>query len=201
MIMNKLYNSTNSRYFDIMHDLLTEDSLSINEIYSIVDNKGFLESSINLIPKLTESNLYISKNNEYFSILKDKPIKMISTYEKEWFKNMLEDEKISMFLSNDLIVNLRNRFKDINNFFEEEHFSLIDVFDEVNDCKNIVRSLLNSIRDKKVIKLLYESNKGKKINTYFIATDIIYSGKSDKFQVSLVSIDDFNNLSQEFSFL
>ncbi len=81
--MNKLYSSINSRYFDIMHDLLTEDSLSINDVYSIIDKKGFLESSINLLPKLTESNLFISKNNEYFSILKDKPIKMISTYEKE----------------------------------------------------------------------------------------------------------------------
>ncbi len=157
-LFSEIYNS----YYHITTELLSSNKgLTINEIYNIINELGYSESLLYLIPKLTEeggwqllskedynnnginngihqsSGIYSgngkNKNDMYYSVLKNKFSLPMSVLQKRWLKTLLNDERILLFLKDSEIKRWQECLKEVEPLFRQSDFYYYDRFEDGDD--------------------------------------------------------------------
>jgi len=120
---------------------------------------------------------------------------LVSSIEKLWLKNILQDEKVNLFIKEETKEKLNKALEDIPNPLNED--SIIIKNQAYQDTSNIVhykevfRLILKVINDKNMIQYNYKSLDGSDyINKRAIPYKIEYSLKDDKFYLLLYSTEE-----------
>lgn len=197
-----MFSTLNSRYYDCMQAVLeaaSSEAIASKEIYKIINGIGFEETASILGPKLLnphDSDGYRLLNKEgagYVSILKNPPKKQVTTMELSWLKNMIQDQKINLFLEDETLEVLENALEDVEPLYPESIFESIHVKEQgddyiSSDYSYVFKLLSIGIREKKAVKIHYEASKGRRIVSTFMPTGFLYSMKNDKIQVQLLRL-------------
>ncbi|MBI9013234.1 MAG: hypothetical protein JEZ08_13460 [Clostridiales bacterium] len=204
--MNNLYHSIYSRYYEILLYVLRlshKTPISVQDIREIIQKKGFQETEYELLDKLIskgKDNYGLLNDSElgYIPILKKTPKRMVSLQEYEWLKVALGDERIKLFLSDELFHKLQMILQDIKPLYDESNLKTVDTFATVGmpadlEVREHIKNVLFAIQNKKALRIHYESKKGNRLNSDFLPLDMRYSLKANKFQVELIGLKNHKN--------
>lgn len=185
-----LFSEIYSTYFTTAAKILRRGRLSSRELNRMVEQYAFSESMLFLTPKLTEKTgwgLLSLQDQSFVSILKQVPEMPLTLLEKRWLAAILCDKRTKLFLEESEIAQLHQRLG-VKPLFDRNRFRLFDQFrggDNVTDAAYIrnFRLLLQGIQTKEVLKISFQTRKGKRITHYFLPLRLEYSAKNDCFRV------------------
>ncbi|WPC39378.1 WYL domain-containing protein [Clostridium sp. JS66] len=194
----ELFSEIYSCYYKVIEKILntaSKEPVTQEIITSIINNNGFSESALYILPKLIHGDwqLLDEKNGKYISKLNGEVKRPLTLLEKSWLKAILSDKRIVLFLKQQEILHLRQYLKDVEPLFDVNDFYYYDMFldgDNYGD-ENYIRNfrmLLEALKDKRVITICFENRKRGFIIGSYIPLKIQYSSKNDKFRVYTVRI-------------
>ncbi len=187
----ELFSEIYSCYFNITEKLLSRISLSKPDIESLVQNCGFSESALYLMPKLTHKNgwkLLEQKGDLFFSSLKSVPEKPLSALELSWLKALLSDPRFCLFFTDTELERLTGYLKDISPLFSRETFYAFDQFSDGDNYSDVgyrerFLLLLRAIKNHTPIKITYRNKESLSRQCHCVPLKLEYSEKDDKFRV------------------
>lgn len=171
----ELFDEVKNRYLHIVFKVLNEceKGLSEKDIIKIVEEEEFEEKIIDsnfktfeglLLNKYEEEdnyNLLKIKDGLYFPNIKEykKPVLPVrlTTIEKAWLKNMLEDKRVRILLKDSTIEKLKLALKDfkapnINDIIDITNTSRLPSPDKANQYEDNFRTLLMALMEEKPIR-------------------------------------------------
>ncbi len=189
----KIFSEIYSTYYNITEKILCREEVTKSYIQEIIMKHGFSETMLFLEPKLTGANgfgLLTYKNGLYRSILKKAPHIPLTVLEKYWLCAILHDKKSGLFLNREQREELLKLLGE-EPMFRCNQIRFFDRFSDGDDYENDeyichFRDILESIHDKKLIKISFNTRKGNRITHYFLPTKIEYSSKNDRFRVYVI---------------
>jgi len=154
-----------------------------------VTENGFGESALYLIPKLTEGQwgLFNKEQGCYLPVL-EQPLLPMSLLQKRWLKTMLEDERISLFLTDIQIQMLSEQLQDIQPLFEQKDFCYYDRYTD-GDCyqdalyRENFQKMLTAIHRGEGLRILFECGTGESRSVQVLPCKLEYSVKNDCFRL------------------
>lgn len=186
-IFSEIYNC----YYQIMKHILCKNStVSIEDLRLTIAEKGYEESLLYFIPKLTsgewnffdkDGNLYVSKISEDFYV-------PLTTLQKSYVKTILSDPKIQLFLDNETIKNLLSLFQDVpvlwaeDDFYYYDRYVNRDPFEDATYIQNF-RTILTAMEQKKYLDIEYIGKNNKRVHHHYLPCRLEYSIKNDKFRL------------------
>ncbi|MGX7417183.1 WYL domain-containing protein [Carnobacterium gallinarum] len=194
--MNKeLFSEVYGLYYQIVGHLLAEDrSLSVQELATTIQEMGFEETVVSLLPQLTTPDgwhlFYEKEPNEWHSLLLEGSVKKVhTTLEKSWLKAILLDEKINLFVSIDYKKELLAELKEIPPLFRQKDILYYDQFkfsDPFADptYQQAFKVLTKALTDKKTVEINYQ-RRTNEVNSegIYIPLQLEYSKKNNKFRL------------------
>ncbi len=114
----ELFSEVHGLYYQMIQEILQiahKESMTKQQIYGILQDKGFQETLYSLSPKLLDDgtaesyNLLVKNDEGYRSILNAEPIPLMSNLEKMWLKSMLSDNRINLFLDHTDLESLKKK--------------------------------------------------------------------------------------------
>ena len=198
-----LYSEIYSAYYNIISTLLRKGTFTGSELSQIADEKGFGETMLYLIPKISDGSLSIfEKDGElYTSVLSNmaEPQNIpLSLLQKRWLKSVLGDRRIRLFLDGSQINLLKSGLDLVEPLFKAEDFEYVDRFTDGDDFESeeyqrIFRTVLCAIKQREVLDISFNSRTNKRVHYHFIPCKLEYSVKNDRFRLLAV---EKNNLSE-----
>lgn len=179
-----LFSEVYSAYFNAVAAILLEaqnGEITEKRMTQIANKKAFSESFLAIVPPI--------KNEEWLLINKDmktpikKPPQMpLTILQKRWLKALLTDPRIALFhpdlvgledvepLFNASDIIYFDRYLDGDNFSDENYIENFHI-------------ILQALKDKRKLKISYESPKGRRVNGTYNPWKLEYSSKDDKFRL------------------
>lgn len=186
-IFSEIYNC----YYQIMKHLLCKgSSISMEEMRLTVTEKGYEESLLYLIPKITagewdffekDGDLYLSKISEDFYV-------PLSDLQKSYIKTILSDSKMQLFLDAENTAKLLALFDAIPPLWEEDDFYYYDryvnrdPFEDPTYIKNF-RTVLEAMQRGQFVDIEYKGNRNDRVHHHYYPCRLEYSVKNDKFRL------------------
>lgn len=186
-------------YFRITSEVLSKGRLSENEVRDIAAKKGFSDTILfipeKLIPDKSGNSPWnlLSRNpdNTLSSVLKNKPLNLITTLQKRWLKSILSDRRISLFLDETSFEKLSEKLADIKPLYDETLFRTFDAAadgDDYSDTeyRKYFRTIIKSIKEQRLLEIAFNSPKRDLMTGVYLPLKMEYSTKNDKFRVLCV---------------
>lgn len=202
-LFSEIYNC----YYRIVSKILSasnKTAISSNSIQQIVNEYGYEETGLFIIPKLVsgEWNLLKKEDNLYISKLNNEITIPLSTLQKSWLKAILLDDKIRLFLSSDKIELLDSFLDNINPLFLPEDIYYYDQFssNEAYSTPEYIKHfhiITEAIKERQFLKIEYTSTKGTHIIHSYLPLRIEYSCRNDKFRIISLYIHSTNNTNRK----
>ncbi len=186
-IFSEIYNC----YYQIMKHILREtDSISVEDLRLTVAEKGYEESLLYLIPKLTsgewdffvkDGDLFLSKISEDFYV-------PLTDLQKSYIKTILSDAKMQLFLDADITEKLLSLFKDIpvlwtaEDFYYYDRYVNRDPFENATYIKHF-RTILTAMEHGQYLDIEYKGSNDKRVHHHYLPCRLEYSIKNDKFRL------------------
>jgi len=199
--MNNLYHSIYSRYYEILLHVLRKSHkspISVKAIREVIQEKGFSETEYELMNKLISSDndsYGLLKETEvgYIPLLKQSPKRVITLQEYAWLKVALDDERMQLFLSDELFSKLQVILQDVKPLYDASNLRTEDIFAAINteldqNIRAHFKKALYAIQNKKALRIHYESKNGNRLNSDFLPLDMRYSLKANKFQIEMIGL-------------
>lgn len=197
-----IFHEMYSTYFRIASEILKLPNINEKNIRQIIDKYGFRDSVLFLPQKLIPQNDgsdwgLLKRNNDgkLVTVIKNKPVEILTEIQKRWFKSKLDDPKIKLFLENDTLVSLKKRLENVKPFYSREHFRYTDQFSDGDDFSDELyqenfRKILRAVKSHEILEIAFFSGNGKKISGRYIPLKIQYSAKNDRFRLFCFSLKD-----------
>lgn len=210
----ELFEEVKNRYMHIAFKVLNEceKGLSEMDVIKIVEEEEFEEKVIGnnfetfeglLLNKYSESenfNLLKEKDGLYYpNIKKEKkpavPVRLTNV-EKVWLKNMLEDKRLGILLSDSVIMKLKAALKNfdgpsISEIVDITNTSLFPEQENAEQFEENFRRLLKAIVEGKHVKYCNTDRYGKEYcNKHALPIRLEYSLRDGRFRVSMYSLDE-----------
>ncbi len=199
----ELFSEVHGLYYQMIQEILQKahkEPMTKQQIYDVLQEKGFQETLYNLSPKLLDTgtaesyNLLIQDEEGYHSILNAKPMPLMTNLEKMWLKTMLSDKRIKLFFDNTDLESLEKSLWDVETLYD--HDSIITV-GQANDgdpyadtkYREHFQKILHGITHKKLLRITYSNSKGITKRSSFAPHRLEYSIKDDKFRLNAVLIN------------
>lgn len=187
MLFSEVYGS----YFNVVAKVINkaiDGTLTGKNLYEIVSEKAFSESTIN-IPTALKSGEWKLITPEFKTPIKHKPTMPLTTLEKRWLKALLDDPRIKLFDIN------AEGLENVEPLYNRDTFVYFDKYGDGDDFENPeyiknFKTILNAIKEKRRLIILYKSNKGKVYSVCVIPHRLEYSQKDDKFRLMGVTSHD-----------
>lgn len=190
-----LYSEIYGAYYSVIADLLKKGSFNNHELSLAVKEKGFGETMLYLVPKISDGDISLFERNGelYTSILSEGGNLNIpmSLLQKRWLAAVLADKRISLFLSTEESQKLRTNLEGVEPLFDASDFIYTDRFTDGDDYdseeyQQNFRMILNALRLHRVLDISFNSRRDKRVHYKFIPCKIEYSIKNDKFRLYAV---------------
>ena len=189
-----LYSEIYGAYYNIIADLLRMGSFSQPELMKVVEEKGFGETMLYLVPKLAEGSiaLFEKDGDVYTSVLhSEEPAVPMSLLQKRWLAAVLADRRIGLFLDERDIEVLRDSLEGVEPLFRAEDIIYTDRFADGDDYssedyRKKFRMILSAIRQGRILDISFNSRKDNRVHYKFIPCKLEYSVKNDKFRLYAV---------------
>lgn len=180
----ELFSEIYSRYYDIVGLILSKPELTRKELQKIIDTYGFRETSIYLLPKISEWCFIRHKDGKYYSKLRKSPERPLTLLERRWLKSVINDKKINLFLDKSDMFKLDEFLKDEEPLFYDSDFYFFDRsnynqnFSDETYIENF-RTILKAIKEHNDIWIKLNSNKSYQVSPVFIE----YNAEKDIFSL------------------
>lgn len=171
--------------------MLRAAPLDRRQIEALVSQRGYGESTLQLIPKLLDEGawpLLTARDGRYDSRLRTSPTLPLTLLEASWLKALLADARIRLFLSDDSFQHLSKELADVEPLYRQEDFLCFDRYldgDPYADEDYRRRFPGHSRRHAGaggVVDRVYAAE-GPPNNGQYIPLQLEYSAKDDKFRV------------------
>ena len=189
-LFSEIYNC----YFQVIKSLIEKKNyISEKELNYRIKNRGFEESILYLLPKLTENGWGFYEKQEGFlhSKLSTDFYVPLTNLQKSYLKAILLNDKITLFLSDVEIENINTAFADVEPLYQPDDFYYYDKFSDGDDYKNPVyrkhfQTIIAAIKKHEYLDILYESCHNHRVHHYYLPCRLEYSIKNDCFRLLAV---------------
>ena len=183
-----LFNEVYGRYYQVVSAVLSEavkGSLTEQELYKIVEEKAFSESSL-VIPRSLQDGTWPLLTKDKHTPLKHTPKMPLTLLEKRWLKTLLQDPRICLFGVDE--TGLEN----IEPLYPADAIIYFDRYGDGDDYteKGYIerfRVILQALREKRKIEITYQAQGKRKTVWHCIPRSLEYSSKDDKFRLYVAS--------------
>jgi len=190
LLFNEIYNT----YYNVVAAILEEaidGTLSKERINEIIDQKAFQESILRIPEKLEYNWGLLNKNHE--TPILNYPRMPLTILQKRWMKSLLLDPRIQLF-SPDF-----SGLEDVEPLFVPDTFLYFDRNGEgdpydSSEYIQLFQTILITIREKKWLRIQYQSKKRQMLNYLCMPVFLEYSMKDDRFRVYVIT-EHVNNTS------
>ncbi|MDT2525622.1 WYL domain-containing protein [Enterococcus raffinosus] len=176
----ELFSEINSLYYQLMTKIL--QTVSLEQQQQLLEQNGFKETPFEMANYLKDSEESWHLLKEHQSILKKSPQPFpLTKLEKAWLAAIQRDPKFNC-LGEDFDLETIEPLFDWQDYHYFDQFVSEDRF-EKNYIK-IIQQLLESIQEKKMVSLTYQSAKKRTSTEHlFLPLKLEYSTKNNKFRV------------------
>lgn len=185
-IFHELY----GRYYQNMARILLETPCTRDVIEKIIKEQGFEESLLFLLPQVTGIegwNLLEQQDQLWYSKLLYEPYTPTTQLERRWLKAQLKDQKVKLFLSEDLLRQFLERLQEEKELYRKEDF---DFFDrnkkgdpyEEETYQKVMRTVLRGMYKRAELEITDQNKKER-----YLPLQMSYSMREDRFRLYAVS--------------
>lgn len=186
-LFSEIYNC----YYQVMKNILESSSaLTLDQLKTNITEKGYEESLLYLIPKLTsgEWDLLKQDGSMFLSKLTGEFYVPLTKLQQAYIKTILQDERIQLFLDPEEIKKLNNLFTDSTVLWNKEDFYYYDRFSDQDnftapDYQKNFRTLVTAILKKQYADISYESESNHRVHHHYLPCRMEYSIKNNKFRL------------------
>ncbi len=187
---NNIFSELYGAYYRTAEKILEKSEIAESDIYAVVSEEAFADSALFIPQKLTSDwgLLKACKGKKYESVLRHKPVSVVTELQKRWLKAQLADPKFRLFLDEQVCEKLEKKLKNVKPLYNSTIFRSADIFadgDPYTDesyIKNF-RAILNAIHEKEVLDIEFVSGRNERKRGHFLPLKLEYSRKNDKFRV------------------
>lgn len=192
--MSELFSEVYNCYFQVIKSLIEQKNyISEEELKYRINDMGFEESIIYLLPKLTsgEWGFYEKQDHIFYSRLSKDFYVPLTNLQKSYLKSILMDDKIRLFLTEQETKSLNEIFADTEPLFQPSDFYYYDRFSDKDDYtdpkyRKHFQLIINAIKNHEYLDILYESRFGHRVHHIYLPCKIEYSIKNDRFRLLAV---------------
>lgn len=205
VITMNIFSEIYGAYFRTAASLLARRGkpLAESDVYKAVERHGFRDSALFLPKKLlpqkdnSDWGLLRKTENGFVPITKNPPPDILSGLQKSWLKALLSDPRIALFLSDDEMIRLSEKLKDVQPLYRPQHFRFFDRYSDGDDYQNPkyrrnFRFLLSAVKSHEALRICYPTRNGSEINAVILPLKLEYSAKNDKFRVFCRTVNNGN---------
>lgn len=187
----KLFSEIYNCYYQVLKSILhTQKYATENDLYTHIQNSGYEESALFMVPKLIsgEWNLLKREGNVFLSKINDDFFVPLTALQTSFLKSILSDEKMQLFFDTEQINSLHEVFANVTPLWSPENFYYYDRFSDKDDFSDSTyiqnfRTLVTAIKNKEHVDVLYHSRTGNRIRHWYVPCRLEYSMKNDKFRL------------------
>ena len=187
----KLFSEIYNCYYQVLKSILhTKKHTTENDLYTHIQELGYEESALFIVPKLMsgEWNLLKKEGTVFLSTINDNFYVPLTTLQTSFLKAILSDEKMQLFFDMEQINALQELFSNVTPLWFPENFYYYDRFLDKDDFSDSIyiqnfRTLVTAIKNKQHVDVLYHSRTGNRIRHWYVPCRLEYSMKNDKFRL------------------
>lgn len=182
-------------YFRIAGKLLEQKNLTEQEVQMLIQKEGFRDSVLflpqKLLPQKDGSDWGLLRSTEdgtLAPVTNHRPPKLLTKLQMRWLRAILNDPRITLFLTEQERLSMNDRLSEIKPIFRPEQLRYTDQFSDGDpfpdaDYQQRFRQILAAIRKQEVLKVSYLSGHGRRLRLRCVPLKLQYSEKNAKFRV------------------
>lgn len=173
-------------YYRTIEKILSYRVLTREQIEQIIKENAFDETNLHISINIIKNEWGLIKQNDdgtFSPITRNVPPKILTELQKSWLKSKLADPLSHLFLGGQTHKNLSEKLADTQPLYNADNFHFFDVFeggDNVDEnYKSNFNIILNSIKQKNIIKINYNTPKSGEQYGKFLPYKLQYSPKNN----------------------
>ncbi len=190
-----MFNEIYGTYFEIAAELLKRRRFTKADADRLISKRGFGDTGLLLPSKLfpqsdgSDWGLFTEVGDkEYLAVTEQPPKNIMTTLQKRWLKAKLCDPRMRLFISDDDIAELYRLLSDVTPLYTPDRIRYTDRFSDGDDYESktyrkIFRTVLEGVRQKRLIRISFKSGRGRLIKGVFEPLRLEYSPKNDRFRL------------------
>lgn len=189
-LFSEIYNC----YYQVVARILEEaarapmNQASLNEL---ADTHGYGESALSIVPRLIGGDWQLLTGNQtagYCSRLFNTIRFPLTALQKSWLKALLQDERLTLFLTDRQLEDMAELLKDTEPLYHCEDFLYFDQYrdkDQISPAfRKHFKQILSAIRRQQTLKISYYSVKGRLMERItYLPGRLEYSARDGKFRL------------------
>ena len=187
----ELFSEVYGCYYQVVADILHAAPLTRRQVEALVGERGYGESTLQLIPKLLNQNawpLLEERDGLLFSLLEHPPALPVTALERAWLKTLLGDPRIRLFMTDEQLDHLTESLRDVAPLYRQEDFFYFDRYLDGDgyadpDYRRHFQAILAALREGAFLRLAYAPPKSRLRLGDHRPLRLEYSAKDDKFRV------------------
>lgn len=184
MIFNEVYGCYYNTVAKIIEAAIN-GVLDSRNIYDIVRENAFEESSLTIVPSLLDEKWQLI-GSDYKTPIKNKPTMPLTLDEKRWLKTIMLDPRARLF---DLPI---EGLDGIEPFYNPGDIVYFDRYANGDDYENPVyvqnfKTILKAVKEQKRVRINFWNGHGRQRNSVYSVRKIEYSERDDRFRAIAVS--------------
>lgn len=192
--MMELFSEVYGCYYEVVSDILRAAPLTRRQVEALVGERGYGESTLQLIPKLLDRNawpLLEERDGAFHSKLDHPPKLPVTSLELAWLKALLDDPRIRLFLTDEQLSHLTRALHNVKPLYRQEDFFYFDRYLDGDDYadpnyRQRFQAILSALRDGTFLRLTYAPPKSRPSVKNYRPLRLEYSAKDDKFRIYTV---------------
>ncbi len=173
-------------YYRIVEKILAKPKLTLKDIQAIITENAFDETGLYIDINILKNDWGLLKpnpDNTFSPITKNIPPKILTNLQKSYIKAKLADPRSHLFLDQQTHKNLSQKLADTQPLYQSQNFHFFDVFEGGDSIdQNYIDNfniILNSIKQKRIIKINYSTPKSGEMYGKFLPYKIQFSPKNN----------------------
>lgn len=190
----ELFEKVYGCYYQVIRCLLEEGAkkpLTKGEMDEFIRKHGFLESSLFLLPRLTDNRWPLFTRTEeglFVSRLKNTAKQPLTLLQKSWLKALLSDDRIRLFFKDQELALLEASLEEIPPLFHWEDFHYFDRYRDGDEYsspqyRENFQTVLTALSENKALIVSYQGKQKDSMICEVAPCRLQYSSKDDKFRL------------------
>lgn len=180
MLFNEIY----GKYFAAVGEIIKaaqSEKLTEKELYAIVRDNAFAESSL-VIPQMLKEENWPLLRKDLSTPLEHAPKRPLTLLEKRWLKSILSDPRIKLFdVSAKGLEDIKPLYP-MDSFVYFDRYSNGDPFEDPEYVKNF-KTVLKAMREHRKAYVEFTGHRGTDQKRNCVVYNLEYSSKDDKFRI------------------
>ena len=180
MLFNEIY----GKYFAAVSEIIKSaqsGKLTEKELYNIVRDNAFAESSL-VIPQMLKEENWPLLHKDLSTPIEHEPKRPLALLEKRWLKSLLSDPRIKLFdVPAEGLENIEPLYP-ADSFVYFDRYSNGDPFEDPEYVKNF-KTVLKAMREHRKVYIEFTGHRGTDQKRNCVVYNLEYSSKDDKFRI------------------